>query len=273
MFIHLYLIAQLLRILTVSSVLCNLSYITVYLWTNPADAAAHEHPFNGPLSGTTPVSRYQKGNINLDFTEARDSECQWHQLGCMQVCTSLQTDNHASTRPLSLFTGQMPFLHQSTEGSKLVKMSSVCLLSYLIREVYRWAAGCKLASRAVSAGLRRCPTESWLLQGRSPSSLGLHPDPLLPSRLQTMPSDSVPRCVQFVPPPVESLWYMPHFRTTALATPTNNAIEHIRLRPPTVWNLCYSLFMVLYKISLLLFYPGTQFPENKKLHYALQIFY
>ena len=25
------------------------------------------HPFNGPLSGTTQVSRYQKGKINLDF--------------------------------------------------------------------------------------------------------------------------------------------------------------------------------------------------------------
>jgi len=43
------------------------------------------------------VSRYQKGKTNLDFTEARDSEWQWHQLGHMQVCTSLQTDNHAST--------------------------------------------------------------------------------------------------------------------------------------------------------------------------------
>jgi len=40
-------------------------------------------------SGTTQVSRYQKGKINLDFTEARDSEWQWHQLGHMQVCTSL----------------------------------------------------------------------------------------------------------------------------------------------------------------------------------------
>jgi len=39
------------------------------------------------------VSRYQKGKTNLDFTEARDSEWQWHQLGHMQVCTSLQTDN------------------------------------------------------------------------------------------------------------------------------------------------------------------------------------
>ena len=45
------------------------------------------HPFNGPLSRTTWVSRYQKGRTNLDFTGARDSEWQWHQLGHMQVCT------------------------------------------------------------------------------------------------------------------------------------------------------------------------------------------
>jgi len=48
------------------------------------------------------VSQYQKGKTNLDFTEARDSEWQWHQLGRVQVCTSLQKDNHAST-PLLFF--------------------------------------------------------------------------------------------------------------------------------------------------------------------------
>ena len=41
----------------------------------------HTHPFNGPFSGTIQVSRYQKGKTNLDFTGARDSEWQWHQLG------------------------------------------------------------------------------------------------------------------------------------------------------------------------------------------------
>jgi len=46
------------------------------------------------------VSRYQKGETNLHFSEARGSEWHWHQLGLMQVCTSLQTDNHASTPPL-----------------------------------------------------------------------------------------------------------------------------------------------------------------------------
>jgi len=37
------------------------------------------------------------------FTGARDSEWQWHLLGYMQVCTSLQTDNHASTPPLGFY--------------------------------------------------------------------------------------------------------------------------------------------------------------------------
>jgi len=68
----------------------------------------HTHPFNGPFSGTTQVSRYQKGKTNLDFTEARDSEWQWHQVGHMQVCTSLQADNHASTPPLSFLQAGCP---------------------------------------------------------------------------------------------------------------------------------------------------------------------
>ena len=68
----------------------------------------HTHPFNGAFSGTTQVSRYQKGKTNLDFTEARESEWQWHQLGHMQVCTSLQTDNHASASQLSFLQAGCP---------------------------------------------------------------------------------------------------------------------------------------------------------------------
>ena len=70
----------------------------------------YTHSSNGPLSGTTQVSWYQKAKTNLDFTEARDNQWQWHQLGHIEVCNSLQTDNHASTPPLSFFTGRMPFL-------------------------------------------------------------------------------------------------------------------------------------------------------------------
>ena len=81
----------------------------------------HTHPFNGPLPRTTRVRRYEKGKTNVDFNEARDIEWHWHQLSHMQVCISLQIDNHASAPPLSFFTGRMPFLppnqqRQSTEG-------------------------------------------------------------------------------------------------------------------------------------------------------------
>jgi len=54
------------------------------------------------------VRRYQKGKTNLDFTEARDSEWQWHQLGDMQVSTSLQTNNRASTPPLRFLQAGCP---------------------------------------------------------------------------------------------------------------------------------------------------------------------
>ena len=98
--------------------------------THYAGTHTHTHPFNGPFSGTTRVSRYQKSKTNLDFTEARDSEWQWHQLGHMQVCISLQTENHASTPLLSFFTGRMPFLppnqqRQSTEGKALNSDSKI----------------------------------------------------------------------------------------------------------------------------------------------------
>jgi len=54
------------------------------------------------------VSRYQKGKTNLDFTEARDSEWQWNQHGHVQVFTSLQIDNHASTPPLRFLQAGCP---------------------------------------------------------------------------------------------------------------------------------------------------------------------
>jgi len=67
------------------------------------------------------VSRYQKGKTKLDFTEARDSEWQWHQLGHMQVCTALQSDNHSSTPPLSFFTGRMMPSCRPTNSVKALK--------------------------------------------------------------------------------------------------------------------------------------------------------
>jgi len=76
------------------------------------------------------VSRYQKGETNLDFTEARDSGWQWHQLGRMQVCISLQTENHASTTPLSFLQAGCPFCRPSNSVKALkAKALSDSLLS------------------------------------------------------------------------------------------------------------------------------------------------
>jgi len=53
-----------------------------------------QQPFNGLFSRTTWVSWYQKGKTNLDFTAARDSEWQWHQLG---ICKSAPRSRQITT--------------------------------------------------------------------------------------------------------------------------------------------------------------------------------
>jgi len=77
------------------------------------------------------VSQCQKGKTNLNFTEARYSEWQWHQLGCMQVCTSLQTDNHSSTPLLSFLQAGFPSCRptNSVKALKVVTMTSFCSIS------------------------------------------------------------------------------------------------------------------------------------------------
>jgi len=65
------------------------------------------------------VNRYQKGETNVDFTEAGDSEWQWHQLGHMQVCTLMQTDNHASTPALSFLQAGCPSCHPTSSVKAL----------------------------------------------------------------------------------------------------------------------------------------------------------
>jgi len=74
------------------------------------------------------VSRYQKGKTNLDLTEARDSEWQWHQLGHMQVAPrSRQVTTPVPTA--QFFTGRVPFLlpnqqRDSTEGILLILLNA-----------------------------------------------------------------------------------------------------------------------------------------------------
>jgi len=98
----------------------NVKHFQIVYYTHAA------HPFNGLFSRTTRLCWYQKGKTNLDFTEARDSEWQWHQLGRMQVCTSLQTDNHASTPPLSFLRAEFQIVYLINIKANLL-MALKCL--------------------------------------------------------------------------------------------------------------------------------------------------
>ena len=89
--------------------------------------------------GTTRVGRYQKGKpiwVSLQQETVSGSGISW----AMQVCTSLQTDNHASTPPLSFFTSRMPFLppkqqRQSTEGTarKIFQYQRISITDFFSR--------------------------------------------------------------------------------------------------------------------------------------------
>jgi len=94
------------RTFTVMSVCSRRVHLLSYYIT-------HTHPFNGPFSGTTQVSWYQKGKTNLDFTVARDSEWQWHQLGHMEVAPrsrqiTMPAPNHAVFYRLDAFHDAQP---------------------------------------------------------------------------------------------------------------------------------------------------------------------
>jgi len=154
--------------LFISGVVGKLALVVLFAcWAERSAASAtlciyvnqHTHPFNGPFSGTTRVSRYQKSKTNLDFTEARDREWQWHQLGHMQVCTSLQITMPAHHH--SVFTGRMPFLppnqqRQSTEGlRKSIQYNTIqnlesAMLPWL---QMRWRTG---QLRSIDGGEQMC---------------------------------------------------------------------------------------------------------------------
>jgi len=84
------------------------------------------------------VSWYQKGKTNLEFTEARDSEWQWHQLGHMQVCTSLQTDSHASTPQLSFLQAGCPSCRPTNSLKALKKAFGNAATCFKIVDTFKY---------------------------------------------------------------------------------------------------------------------------------------
>jgi len=69
--------AECLKVVTALHLLCSNSKPSCMV-------QQQQRPFNDPLSETAQLSWYQEGKTNLDFTEARESECQWQQLDHMQ---------------------------------------------------------------------------------------------------------------------------------------------------------------------------------------------
>jgi len=60
---------------------------------------------------------------------------QWHQLDHMQVCTSLQTDNHASTPPLSFLQAGFPSCRptNSVKALKAHRSKHIMAVKQLLR--------------------------------------------------------------------------------------------------------------------------------------------
>ena len=87
-----------------------------------AHTHTHTH-IHFTLSGITRVSWYQN---QFGFSQARDSEWQWHQLGHMQICTSPQTDNHTSTPPISFLQARC-YSCRPTNSVKALKAFSELL--------------------------------------------------------------------------------------------------------------------------------------------------
>ena len=81
---------------------CSLSVVKAKTLGAPTDIwHTHTHTHTH-LTALCPSIPGWAGS-NLHFTVLRDSEWQCHQLGHMQLCTSLQTDNNASTPSLSFY--------------------------------------------------------------------------------------------------------------------------------------------------------------------------
>ena len=92
----------------------------------------HTHTFNG---------RYQKDKktiwILLKQETVSGSGISW-QLGHMQVCTSLQTDNHASTPPLSFLQAGCP----SCRPTNSVKALKAYITGYITSPQEKTATSC-----------------------------------------------------------------------------------------------------------------------------------
>ena len=115
------------------------------------------HPFNGLFSRTTWVSRHQKGKPFWILLKQDMMGWQWHQLTHTQIiCTSLQTDNYASTPPLSFYRRDATVLkaHKSTSWSDAFYTKTTLLMprGHKLCVVNEWC----LWQHVVTVSQKRC---------------------------------------------------------------------------------------------------------------------
>ena len=125
---------------------------------NSTTQCLNTQTFNSLFSTATQVSRYQKDKTNVDSTEARDSEWQWHQLGHMQACTSLQTKKPCQ-HPTSHHSVFLQAGCPSCRPTNSIKALKANIVSQPGTISYQWAAN----TDSWQWPTRR-PVGSWLCQ-------------------------------------------------------------------------------------------------------------
>jgi len=130
--------------------------------------------FNGPLSRTIRVSQYQEGKP-IWILLKRDSEWQWYQLGHMQVCTSLQTDNHASIPPLSFLQAKCPSCCP-TNSVKALKAQTNRITQKNVHSPIHWMSrGTKISCYHWQQHVEVACSTSHILHPQGPSHRRLSP--------------------------------------------------------------------------------------------------
>jgi len=88
------------------------------------------------FSRTTWVSQHQKGKPFWTLLEQEMMGWQWHQQDHMQIiCTSLQTDNHASISPLDFLQAACPSCHPTNSVKALKAIFSKNFTANLLLKV------------------------------------------------------------------------------------------------------------------------------------------
>ena len=103
-------------------------------------ANTHTHPFNGPFSGTTQVSRYQKGKTNLDLMKQETvsgSGISW--AVCKSAPCSRQTTTPAPHHSVFYRPDALPAAQPTASKHWRQSTENLVKFVYVVFETYEWA--------------------------------------------------------------------------------------------------------------------------------------